>query len=135
MEHMAIIVDGTDRPAEGGDVGFPLGAIRQPGRPLAGLALAIATAIVAIGAVGPHLADGDSDAASACAAPAGPALATRPGAGTESRTPPPTEAAASPTPWWLLSRVAEWVDPATGRSMQAQVDHAPRIGNGRHFIR
>lgn len=127
MEHVAIIVDGTDAVVRDGTVGFPVGSIRAPRRPLAGLGIAIVTALVTMGAMGPRPTSTDAALAQACA-PANPApVADGPAAL------PTLTVTAGPVPWWLRPQVREWVDPATGRSMQAQPDRPHRVAHGAHW--
>jgi hypothetical protein len=129
MERMAIIVDGTDRGITDGTVGFAAGPVRQPRRPLAGLAIAIVTALVTMGAMGPRPPEAGGPEAAVCA-PASPS----PDAVLEADD-TPAAVAASPMPWWLLPQVAEWVDPATGRSRQAPVDRDWQVVHARHLAR
>lgn len=121
---MAIIVDGTDTAVRSGTVGFPVGSVRKPGRPLAGLGIAIVTSLVTMGAMGPRPPSSEAALGVAC----DPAIAAQvaDGAGAQ----PTITVTASPVPWWLLPQVAEWVDPATGRSMQAQGNRPHRVAHG-----
>lgn len=110
----AIVVDGTDRPALDGNVAFQVGKVRsaEPRRPWTGLAIAIVTALVTMGAMGPRPAS-DPGAAAAC-----PAAEAAPVARDAGRPSQEALQMASSTPWWLLPHEATWVDPATGMTVQ-----------------
>ena len=81
----AIVVDGADRPVAGGMVAFRVGAVAavrsvgRPRRPWTGLAIAVVTAVVTMGAMGPQPAPdmGIVAAGDACPA-AGAGLRDRP---------------------------------------------------------
>ena len=129
MERMAIIVDG-EQVAGNSSVAFPVDTIGRPRRPVAGLAIAVMAAVVSMGSIGPHL-GGSGDAAQLACGPATTgAVAADVTVGTPPATPESTQ-----IPWWLLPQVAEWVDPATGRSMQAAPVREPRVVHDRHLVR
>ena len=123
----AIVVDGTDRPAHDGNVAFRVGAVpsvEQPRRPGAGLAIAVVTAVVTMGAMGPRPAS-EAGVAAACPAPdSAPATDLPPIAPTAARPSQEALPRASATPWWLLPRESRWVDPATGMTV-----HAPPVAH------
>ena len=132
-QRTAIALDGTDRPVQDGSIAFAVGSVAaaRPRRPLVGLAIAFVTAILTMGALGPHRAPPvlapapDTDATEAADIDA--AMGTR--AALEA-TPAPIP---SRTPWWQLPQMALWVDPANGRSMQAAADRheRPRLADHR----
>lgn len=124
---MAIIVDGTDTVVRDGTVGFPVRTIRPPRRPLAGLGIAIVTAVVTMGAMGPRPPSADAAIGVACDPASSTPIADGPAAQAT------LTVTASPMPWWLRPQVREWVDPATGRSMQAQPDRPHRVAHGAHW--
>lgn len=129
MERIEIIVDG-EQVAGDGSVAFPLDSIGRPRRPIAGLAIAVMAAVVSMGAIGPHLGGSDRPAQLACA----PATTAVVAADVSAPTAPATPES-NPVPWWLLPQVAEWVDPATGRSMQAAAVPEPRVVHDRRLVR
>jgi hypothetical protein len=119
----AIAIDGSELPAPDGNVAFAVGSVSTPRRPWTGLAIAVVTAVVTMGAIGPKSAA--ETLAAACPplaiavdqvdhGPAAPAV------------PPATTPEATLTPWWLLPRARQWVDPATGMTVQATPPPAHR---------
>lgn len=122
----AIAIDGTDRPAPDGAIAFVVGTVepRAPRRPVVGLAMAFVTALLTMGALGPRPAHID--------APSGIAVADAADAFNERiRVEAPAAPADGPVAWWELPQMALWVDPATGRSMQAAADRHehPRLAD------
>lgn len=116
----AIVVDGSDRPAPDGTVAFRVGAIKSgppPRRPWTGLAIAVVTAVVTMGAMGPQPAAEPGVAAVCPPADEVSAVATMPRIDAA-----PT---ASLTPWWRMPRAATMVDPVTGLTVQAAPDPSP----------
>lgn len=107
---------------DGGDVLIDAETIEMPvqrldGRPryLVGLVLAIATAAVAIGALGPRVESArDSAAAFACEPPAVVAA--------DLPAVPSMDPGARPSaaPWWQRPSPRVWVDPLSGRLRQEQ---------------
>jgi hypothetical protein len=124
----AIAVDGMDRPATDGVIAFAVGTVepRAPRRPVIGLAIAFVTALLTMGALGPRPAP--------IAAPAPLAAAEAADALNERiRVEAPAGPVDGPLAWWELPQMALWVDPATGRSMQAAADQRehPRLADHR----
>jgi hypothetical protein len=111
----AIAIDGSALPAPDGKVAFAVGSVAAPRRPWTGLAIAVVTAAVTMGAMGPKPA---AEALAAACPP--PAIADQVDDGRVAlATPAAARPVASPTSWWLLPQARWWVDPATGMTMQA----------------
>jgi len=124
MEHMAIVVDGTSQPVRAGELDFPAARVARY-RPLGGVLIAVVTAIVTAGAMGPAApAAGDTGSAAAVTCPAPVSLNA-----TASSAPGPlsTALAGRVVAWWTLPGPSRWVDPATGRTVQLDRAAAPAV--------
>ena len=115
MADVAILIDGSDEPVRGGRVDFPVGAVARPRRPLTGVAIALVTAVVTMGATGPQPADMGTVAENA------PAACTDAAKDLALGEP---AAAGTAEPWWGIEGPTRWVDPQTGMTVQVDLDSA-----------
>ena len=128
----AIAIDGSELPAPDGKVAFAVGSVATPRRPWTGLAIALVTAVVTMGAMGPRPA---AEVLAAACPPLAIAIDQVDDGLAAPAVAPVATPAASETAWWLLPRVRQWVDPATGMTVHATpapVDRQHRVADDPH---
>lgn len=118
MERVAITMDGQDLPIGVETIEIPAQRVGEAKRPyVVALAIAVMTAAITLGALGPHTSSSDVPGV-AC----DPATVIAPGPATTAGT-----TAIDAPPWWERAAPAAWVDPQTGRLRQAQPQTTRRV--------